>query len=128
MVTVVVTDPGMNTDRRLGVGKLTAMRDVAITVTNANDDGEITLSSEQPKVGVDFTADLSDEDGVVGDVKWQWYNGDPDEDTNIPIAKAKSATYTPKAIVGDPITLYVLATYTDSFGSTATTANGGPTP
>ena len=130
MVTVVVTDPGMKMDRRLGVGKLTAMRDVAITVTNANDPGEITLSSQQPKVGVDFTADLSDEDGVVGDVKWQWYHGNPDsdgdgdvDDTNL-IAKAKSATYTPKA--GDldsdgTILLYVLATYTDSFGSTATT-------
>ena len=34
MVTVVVTDPGMDTSRQLGVGKLTAMRDVAITVTN----------------------------------------------------------------------------------------------
>ena len=58
----------------------------------------------QPKVGIPFTATLSDEDGVVGDVKWQWYN-DVDRSTATPptnltddaaIAKAKSDTYTPK--------------------------------
>ena len=65
MVTVVATD----------AKKLTAMRDVVITVKNVNDDGKITFSSVQPKVGIPFTATLTDEDGVVGDVKWQWYNG-----------------------------------------------------
>ena len=53
MVTVVATDKK----------KLTAMRDVVITVKNANDDGKITFSSEQPKVRIDFTATLTDEDG-----------------------------------------------------------------
>ena len=68
MVTVVATD----------AKKLTAMRDVVITVKNVNDEGKITFSSVQPKVGIPFTATLSDEDGVVGDVKWRWYTGDPD--------------------------------------------------
>ena len=55
------------------------MRDVVITVKNVDDPGKITFSSVQPKVGIPFTATLSDEDGgVKGDVKWQWYNGDPD--------------------------------------------------
>ena len=64
MVTVVATDSG--------TPKMTATRDVVITVTNANDDGTITLSSVQPKVGIDFTATLADEDGGVKDIKWQW--------------------------------------------------------
>ena len=64
MVTVVATDKK----------KLTATRDVVITVTNANDAGMITFSSVQPKVRIDFTATLTDEDGVKeGSVKWQWY-------------------------------------------------------
>ena len=64
MVTVVATDKK----------KLTATRDVVITVTNADDPGKITFSSEQPKVRIDFTATLADEDGGVDDekVKWQW--------------------------------------------------------
>ena len=136
MVTVVVTDPGMSTDRAIGVGKLTAMRDVAITVTNANDDGEITLSSQQPKIGTPFKAMLMDADGGVDDekVKWQWRRADSDgsdpptcpvsTEFGLPaavISGAKSATYTP---VMSPTTdvdqcLQVTATYTDSFGSTS---------
>ena len=123
MVTVVATD----------AKKLTAMRDVVITVTNANEAGKITFSSVQPKVGIAFTAALSDEDVVVGDVKWQWYNGNPDDgpddgvidDDATPIAKAKSDTYTPKRADldsdGAPITFHVWATYTDSIGSTSAT-------
>ena len=128
MVTVVATD----------TKKLTAMRDVVITVKNVNDDGKITFSSVQPKVGIPFTATLTDEDGVVAEtVKWQWYNSDPDDDgtfgiddTATPIAKAKSDTYTPKRAdldfdgdgnTNDPVTLHVWATYTDSIGSTSAT-------
>ena len=64
MVTVVVSD-----------GKLTAMRDVTITITNVEEAGTVTLSSEQPKVGIALTATLEDPDGVVADsVKWTWHN------------------------------------------------------
>ena len=127
MVTVVATDKK----------KLTATRDVVITVTNADDPGKITFSSEQPKVRIDFTATLTDEDGGVDDekVKWQWaavtnvncLEATFDDDNNID--KAKSDTYTP---VTSPTTnvdqcLQATATYTDSNGSgktmSATSAN-----
>ena len=75
MVTVVATDAGTSTDRSIGVDKLTATRDVVITVTNADDGGTVTLSSVQPKVGIDLVATLTDEDGSVKDIKWQWYDG-----------------------------------------------------
>ena len=77
MVTVVATDAGTSDERRIGVDKLTATRDVVITVMNADDMGTITLSSVQPKVGIDLVATLADEDGVAQkDVKWQWYDAD----------------------------------------------------
>ena len=110
MVTVVATD---STSPRL-----TATRDVVITITNADDDGMITLSSVQPKVRIPFMASLTDGDGGVKDVKWQWYNGAIDENdlTDNAIDKATSDTYTPVAgDVGDA--LGVRATYTDSNGS-----------
>ena len=70
MVTVVVSD-----------GKLTAMRDVTITITNVEEAGTVTLSSEQPKVGIALTATLEDPDGVVADsVKWTWHNVDANDD------------------------------------------------
>ena len=74
MVTVVATDDGTSTDRSIGVDKLTATRDVVITVANADDPGTVALSSVQPKVGIDLVATLADEDGGVKDVTWQWYN------------------------------------------------------
>ena len=110
MVTVVATD---STSPRL-----TATWDVVITITNADDDGMITLSSVQPKVRIPFMASLTDEDGGVTNVKWQWYNGAIDENdlTDNAIDKATSDTYTPVAEdVTD--TLSVRATYTDSNGS-----------
>ena len=121
MVTVVATDKK----------KLTATRDVVITVTNADDDGVITFSSEQPKVRIDFTANLTDEDGDEKDVKWVWRRADGSgnplacpADTSFTaesavIAGAKSDTYTP---VTSPTTdvdqcLQATATYTDPNGS-----------
>ena len=110
MVTVVATDSG--------TPKMTATRDVVITVTNEDDMGTLTLSSVQPKVGIDFTATLTDEDNGVKDVKWQWYDGAITEGalTENAIDKAKSATYTP--VTGDVNDiLSVRATYTDNHGS-----------
>ena len=118
MVTVVVTD--------VGKGKLSAERDMVVTVTNVDEpiDPEanpvVTLSSLQPKVGVELTATLSDPDGGETDVKWQWYGDaitDSDLDANA-IDGATMATYTPKA--GDftnMVILHVRAAYADAQGS-----------
>ena len=116
MVTVVVTDAGIN-----GQGKLSAERDMVVTVTNMEEEGTVTLSSVQPKVGVELTAMLSDPDGGETDMKWQWYNDGinaDDLDANA-IDGATSATYSPKAEdAGDtPIILHVRASYTDAEGS-----------
>ena len=62
-VTVVVTDSdGMK-----------AMRYVTVKVMNLDEDGTVTLSSQQPRVGVPFTAELTDKDGDVTGLKWKWY-------------------------------------------------------
>ena len=127
-VTVKVADNGV-----ANKNKMSATRDVMITVINANDPGKITLSSVQPKVGIDFKATLTDEDGGVEDekVKWQWaavdagvddvctnVSFDDEGEDNIPMAK--SDTYQPKSgtsgTVGD--CLRVTAVYTDTVGLT----------
>ena len=64
----------------------TAERDVTIKVTNAEDQGKITLSTRQPQVGVPITASLTDEDGVQGSITWQWGTGTG--------ADCKTLTYT----------------------------------
>ena len=116
MVTVVVTDAGID-----GKGKLSAERDVVVTVDNVNEgtpETVVTLSSLQPKVGVPLTATLSDPDGGEKDIEWQWSitgataSERPDGD----IDGAESATYTPKANdVGGILTATVM--YADAVGS-----------
>ena len=122
MVTVVATDKK----------KLTATRDVVITVTNVNDPGKITFSSVQPKVRIPFTAILTDEDGIVDyeKVKWEWHQGADEADLGLTatnaIDQADSDTYTPKAVPSNNTdVLHVQATYIDSFApTTVTTARG----
>ena len=102
-VTVVVTDSKANT----------AMRGVTVKVTNEEEDGTVTLSSLQPRVGVPITARLTDPDSGVSGVTWQWQRGSTD------IEKATSATYTPVAgDVGQK--LMASASYTDGEGSSKT--------
>ena len=68
-VTVVVTDDGVDAD---GKNEMTAMREVVIMVTNEEEDGKVTLSSQQPKSGAALTAMVTDPDDGVAGVEWQW--------------------------------------------------------
>ena len=85
-VTVVATDKGVATERWTVFdekNRMTATRDVVITVTNVEETGTVTLSSVQPKMGIALTATLEDPDGVVADsVKWTWHNVDASGDAN----------------------------------------------
>ena len=68
VVTVVVTDPDNNRGEK----------SVEVRVTNADEPGEVALSALLPRVGVSLTARLTDPDGGVHNVKWQWSNGSGD--------------------------------------------------
>ena len=104
-VTLVVTDSKGNTDEQ----------DVTVKVTNIEEDGVVTLSTLQPRVGFPVTATLDDPDNVAADsVSWQWYDDTISDDdlTQNAIEDATSDTYVPTADdVGD--TLTARASYTD---------------
>ena len=98
-------------------GKLTGMREVKVTVGNEDEDGTVTLSKTQPRVGIAVTASLTDPDGSISSLTWQWSN-----DVG-PIEDANSATYTPvTGDVGD--TLTAMASYTDGEASGKTAEQG----
>ena len=91
-------------------GKLTGMKKVEVKVTNMNELGMVTLSRTTPRVGFPVTATLTDPDGSISKLTWQWSEDGGNIDD------ATSATYTP---VGDDVddTLTVTAMYFD--GATA---------
>ena len=91
-------------------------KSVEVKVANVDEPGTVTMSAVQPRVGVSLTASLTDIDGGVSDLKWQWSRGETPEDTLID--GAMSDTYTPTAAdLTD--TLTVTATYTDAEGAGA---------
>ena len=88
---------------------------VTITVTDVEEPGTVTLSSVQPQVGIELTANLDDPDGDVSSTAWSWESSSDQTDWS-PISGAEAAAYTP---VGDDVGdhLRVTATYTDRRGA-----------
>ena len=105
-VTVSATDADSNRGEK----------SVEVKVANVDEEGEVTLSAVQPRVGVSLTASLTDPDGGVSDLKWQWSKNGAN------IVGATSDTYTPDGgddvgdvgDVGDRLT--ATASYTDAQG------------
>ena len=94
----------------------TGARDVTVKVTNVEEDGVVTLSPTQHRVGVEITATLKDDDGGVYGEMWQWRIGSGAASTAPgDISGANSATYTPKAGDVDG-TLTATVTYRDAAG------------
>ena len=95
-------------------------KDVKVTVNNQDEPGVVTLSRTQPRVGVPVTASLTDPDGSISGLRWQWYNGAIGDGSLI--ANATSDTYTPVAAdaadaANGGVTLMVRASYTDGEGA-----------
>ena len=95
-------------------GTYEASRNVAVTVTNMDEVGVLTLSSATPVVDVALTATLEDPDGETN-VAWQWAVEQSDG-TYMEIAGAMSDTYTPVAS-DDGNHLQVTVTYDDGHGA-----------
>ena len=117
-VTIVATD----------ARGLSKTLDVTIKVDNANDEGSIDLSTRQPQVGRSITANLTDEDGIEGNIEWQWASGAlggvascdlVNNFTSVPGDRGKKQTFTPTVedvgTVGNfaAYCLQVTATYDD---------------
>ena len=120
-VTVVATDSAGNRGDK----------DVKVTVMNEEEDGVVMLSRTQPRVGVPVTASLTDPDGSISGLRWQWSRGTGGTDecavgnlNNCLIKDATSDTYTPtaadEAADDNGITLRATATYKDGFDAVNT--------
>ena len=118
-VTVVVTDADDNTDEH----------DVTVSVENVEENGAVTISTLQPRVGVELSASLTDPDLGINGLMWQWYLADSlsldalptdecDDTTtdNCLIEDATSAAYTPVASDIEN-RLNAVATYKDGMGT-----------
>ena len=103
-VTVTATDPE----------NAFATVDVAITVTNVDEAGTVTLSQSQPSARAEITATLTDPDGSVTGETWSWERS-MHKNVWDPITGAASNAHTP--VDGDVgYYLRAAASYTDGHG------------
>ena len=88
--------------------------DVTITITNVDEAGTVSVSLEKPEVGTALTVSLSDPDGSLSDISWQWARSSDGSNWS-DISGANSDSYTP---VADDVGIYFQATasYTDGHG------------
>ena len=90
---------------------------VVIRLTNVDEAGTVTLSSDSPEVEVELDARLLDPDRVIHDLEWQWQSADSNpSDTWTDISGATSASYTPTTAVAGKY-LRAKASYGDATGS-----------
>ena len=111
------TDGTYNVTVMVRSGSFEDDQDVAVTIVNVDEPGAVTITpTTRPRVGVELTAALSDEDGAPSGDSWQWARSTSATGTWADIPGATSATYTP---VDDDANNYLqaTATYTDPQGS-----------
>ena len=88
---------------------------VTIAVTNVDEAGAVSLSSEDPRIGTPLEALLTDPDGGMTDVSWQWERS-PDQTSWLAVFGANAASYTPtEADAGQH--LRVTVSYSDNHGA-----------
>ena len=95
-------------------GTLTATVDVTVTVTNIDEAGTVTLSTDQPPARAEITAALTDPDEGVSGAVWQWERSS-DGNTDWAGIGTGSPSHTP--VDGDVgYHLRATASYTDGHG------------
>ena len=96
-------------------GKAAALA-VTVAVTNVDEAGAVTFDATAPVVGTALRARVTDPDGSVSGVTWQWAKASAKTGTYADIAGATAAAYTPAA--GDAGQwLRATASYTDGHGA-----------
>ncbi len=112
-------------------GSLSAVLTVSVTVTNVEEDGAVflNLNSTAPTVATNLTATLTDPDGGITAVEWQWQRGDEESDEwkDIePLGATASAPYavgTYRVVAADiGYQLRAKVSYQDGHGSNTDTA------
>ena len=109
-----------NGDAETGTPTVDDTIELTVTVTDADDDGEVVIAGTA-HVDAVLTASLDDDDDPVSSVSWQWARGDSADGSFTDISSETASTYT---VVADDLGKFLraTATYTDAFGADKTAA------
>ena len=105
--------------------------DATITVTvnlvNADEPGKIALSSTDAEEAVALTASITDPDGGVASITWQWAKSEDGATGWADISNAATDTYTPAAVDAGAH-LRATAQYTDAEGASKRASSSATNP
>ena len=91
-------------------------RSADIFVVDVEEDGVVTLSTDEPETGTQLTATLEDGDGGVTGEIWQWARSENGRTGWTNISGATSSSYTP-TVADEDFFLRATVTYTDRRGA-----------
>ncbi len=91
-------------------------RSATISVVDVEEDGVVTLSTDEPETGTPLTATLEDGDGGVTGEVWQWARSENGRTGWTNISGATSSSYTP-TVADEDFFLRATVTYTDRRGA-----------
>ena len=106
MLTITARDPA----------GLTGTTTLTVNVTNVEEPGAVTISPGRPQLDNRARATVTDPDGGVRNVRWQWSRGDTETGPFSAISGATSAEYRTTGSDNGKF-LRARATYTDTLGS-----------
>ncbi|MYD84364.1 MAG: hypothetical protein F4242_13500, partial [Acidimicrobiales bacterium] len=112
-------------DVEVSDGTFTVSRGVRIIVADIDEIGTVSLSETQPQPGTVLTATLSDTDGGVSNVRWEWQRR-TSGGAWIPIPGTSSSSYTVRR-ADSGYTLRAEAVYDDAQGPVKSAASGAGT-
>ena len=105
---------------RVGTGQTAedVTHEVTVNVTNEEEPGSVSLSTDTPRVGGEIMAIMFDDDDIVVDttVMWQWESSADGSDPWTPIAGATADTYMVAGADGGMF-VRVRVSYTDGYGN-----------
>ena len=93
-----------------------ATRSASVFVVDVEEDGVVTLSTDEPVTETQVTATLEDGDGGVTDEVWQWARSENGRTGWTNISGATSSSYTP-TVADEDFFLRATVTYTDRRGA-----------
>ena len=98
------------------VPTIDATRSADVSVVDVEEDGVVTLSTDEPETGTQLTATLEDGDGGVTGEIWQWARSENGRTGWTNISGATSSSYTP-TVADEDFFLRATVTYTDRRGA-----------
>ena len=100
--------------------------DLQIKISDVNEPGAVSISDSRPGAGEPLIAQISDPDGVFGEVAWRWQRS-AGAGQWMPVAGAVGASYTPEA-ADTTSHLRAIAVYRDSHGAGQRAQAATPAP